>query len=197
MINKTKKEKDDIRAAYSQKRKAIPDNIKRELDSAVCRAAVNMASFRYADIVLLYAATHDEINIDEIANEALKRGKKIAYPRCNKETHTMTYHYVSSLSELSPDSYGINEPPKDAPVYTPESDTATALCFVPGLVYDKAGYRIGYGKGFYDRYLSSFSGCSIGVVYSDSILPAVPRGRYDVSVDILLTEKGVKLTSEN
>ena len=68
------------------------------------------------------------------------------------------------------------------------------VCFVPGLVYDKAGYRLGYGKGFYDRYLSSFTGCTIGVVYSDYILPEVPRGRFDMSVDILLTEKGVKVT---
>ena len=68
---------------------------------------------------------------------------------------------------------------------------------MPGLVYDKAGYRLGYGKGFYDRYLSHFSGCTLGVVYSDYILPTVPRGRFDVSVDILLTEKGVKMTGEN
>lgn len=197
MINKIKKEKDDIRALYSQKRKAITPEMKRELDFAVCRSAINMASFRYADIVLFYAALPNEININKIAEEALKKGKKVAYPRCNTETHTMKYHFVSSLTELYPDSYGISEPPEGTPTYDPESDSGTALCFVPGLVYDKAGYRIGYGKGFYDRFLSSFNGCSIGVVYSDSILPTVPRGRFDVSVNILLTEKGVKLISEN
>ena len=108
----------------------------------------------------------------------------------------MTYHMVNSLDELSVDSYGILEPSEDAPIYEPEKDTGAAVCFVPGLVYDKAGYRLGYGKGFYDRYLSAFSGCTIGVVYSDYILPTVPRGRFDVSVDILLTEKGVKITRQ-
>ena len=63
---------------------------------------------------------------------------------------------------------------------------------MPGVAFDKNRNRIGYGKGFYDRYLSSFSGCKIGVIYSDYILPVVPRGRFDVSVDTLLTEKGVK-----
>ena len=53
-------------------------------------------------------------------------------------------------------------------------------------------FRLGYGKGFYDRYLSEFKGSRIGIVYSDYIMPTVPRGRFDVSVDILLTENGVK-----
>ena len=77
-------------------------------------------------------------------------------------------------------------------MYDPSKESGSAVCFVPGLLYDKAGFRLGYGKGFYDRYLSSFSGCKIGVIYSDYILPVVPRGRFDVSVDTLLTEKGVK-----
>ena len=107
----------------------------------------------------------------------------------------MKYHEVKSLDELEIDSYGIAEPAESCPVYDPASPGA-AVCFVPGLVYDKAGYRLGYGKGFYDRYLSGFSGCTIGVVYSDYILPEVPRGRFDVTVDILLTEKGVRVTKD-
>ena len=106
----------------------------------------------------------------------------------------MRYHIVGSVDELTPDAYGIREPSPDAPVYDPEIDLGSAICFVPGLVYDRAGFRLGYGKGFYDRYLSAFSGCTIGVVYSDYILSSVPRGRFDVSVNILLTEKGVKMT---
>ena len=106
----------------------------------------------------------------------------------------MKYHIVTSLDQLSPDSYGIKEPSEELPVYDPENDTGSAICFVPGLVYDKAGYRVGYGKGFYDRFLSSFKGSSVGVVYSDFILPKVPRGRFDMKVDILLSEKGVKIS---
>jgi 5-formyltetrahydrofolate cyclo-ligase len=169
---------------------------KKRRDDAICRAAISLVSFRYAEYVLLYAATENEINVREIAEVALARGKKIAFPRCDKESHTMQYHIVSSLDELAKDNYGILEPPPENPIYDPEKDLGSAICFVPGLVYDKAGYRLGYGKGFYDRYLSHFSGCTLGVVYSDYILPTVPRGRFDVSVNILLTEKGVKMTGE-
>ncbi len=196
-MNSIRKVKDEIRADYSARRAAMDPAEKKRRDDAICRAAISLVSFRYAEYVLLYAATENEIQIRDIAIEALNRGKKIAFPRCDKETHTMQYHIVSSLDELAPDTYGILEPPPENPIYDPETDLGSAICFVPGLVYDKAGYRLGYGKGFYDRYLSHFSGCTLGVVYSDYILPVVPRGRFDVSVNILLTEKGVKMTGEN
>lgn len=196
-MNSIRKIKDEIRAEYSARRASMDPAEKKRRDDAICRAATALASFRYAEYVLLYASTENEIQVQAIAEEALARGKKIAFPRCDKESHTMQYHLVSSLDELAQDSYGILEPPPENPIYDPENDLGSAVCFVPGLVYDKAGYRLGYGKGFYDRYLSHFSGCTLGVVYSDYILPAVPRGRFDVSVDILLTEKGVKMTGEN
>lgn len=190
-----KKQKDDIREEYKERRSQMSADEKFRRDSAICKAAEGLVSFRYAEYVLLYAATPDEIDVYEIARAAFEKGKKVCFPRCDKKTHTMKYHIVNSLDELSPDAYDLLEPSEDAPIYDPQSPGG-AVCFVPGLVYDRAGYRLGYGKGFYDRYLSAFSGCTIGVVYSDYILGEVPRGRFDVSVDILLTEKGVRVTKD-
>ena len=191
-MNSIKKEKDELRAKYLAARVEMDESVRRERDAAVCKYAVGLMSFRYAEYVLLYAAKDCEINVNEIAKAAWKQGKKVAFPRCDKATHTMKYHIVSSLDELSVDSYGIEEPSEDAPIYDPASDVGSAVCFVPGLLYDKSGFRLGYGKGFYDRYLSAFAGSKIGVVYSDYIMDTVPRGRFDVTVDVLLTEKGVK-----
>lgn len=191
-----KKQKDDIREEYLARRQEMVSEEKFRRDEAICAAAENLVSFRYAEYVLLYAATPDEIDVSHIAEIALERGKKVLFPRCDKKTHTMQYHIVQSLDELVPDETGVPEPPETCPIYDVK-ETGGAVCFVPGLVYDKAGYRLGYGKGFYDRYLSSFSGCTIGVVYSDYILGEVPRGHFDVSVDILLTEKGVCVTKDS
>jgi len=191
-MNTIRKDKDELRQKYLALRTAMDRDVKKAIDETICKTAESLVSFRYAEFVLLYAATDDEIDVSAIAEAAFKAGKKVAFPRSDKETHTMKYHFVSSLDELAVDTYGIKEPPKDAPVYDSSSESGSAVCFIPGLLYDKAGYRLGYGKGFYDRYLSAFSGCKIGVIYSDYILTAVPRGRFDVSVDILLTEKGVK-----
>lgn len=192
-----RKQKDEIRAEYKERRRLMDRDEKAARDAAICKAAEGLVSFRYAEYVLLYAATPDEIDVSGIAKCAFEKGKKVLFPRCDKKTHTMEYHIVSSLDELKIDSFGIAEPDESAPKYDAANDTAAAVCFVPGLVYDRAGYRLGYGKGFYDRYLSAFSGCSIGVVYSDYILNEVPRGHFDVSVDILLTEKGVRTTKDS
>lgn len=194
-MNTIRKEKDELRQKYLAMRASMESEVKQTRDEAICKCAQGLVSFRYAEFVLLYAATDNEIDVSAIAEVAFKAGKKVAFPRSDKDTHTMKYHFVSSLDELTVDTYGIKEPPKDAPVYDPSKESGSAVCFIPGLLYDKAGYRLGYGKGFYDRYLSAFSGCKIGVIYSDYILPTVPRGRFDVSVDILLTEKGVKPVS--
>lgn len=194
--NPVREKKNAIRAEYKALRREMDKALRSERDKKICDFALGLVSYRYAEYVLLYAATEDEIDIYELARVALKQGKKVAFPRCRKEDHTMKYHIVESLDQLSPDSYGIAEPPEELPVYDPDVDLGSAICFVPGLVYDKAGYRVGYGKGFYDRFLSSFKGSSIGIVYSDFIMPKVPRGRFDMKVDILLSEKGVK-ASEN
>ena len=192
--NPVREKKNAIREEYKARRRSMDKELRCTRDAKICEHAMGLVSFRFAEYVLLYAALEDEIDVYEIARVALERGKKIAFPRCRKEDHTMKYHIVESLDQLSPDSYGILEPSEDLPVYDPENDAGSAICFVPGLVYDKAGFRVGYGKGFYDRFLSSFKGSSVGVVYSDFILPEVPRGRFDVSVDILLSEKGVKIS---
>jgi len=192
-----KKEKDEIRKTYREKRAAIDPAEKAKRDGAICRAATSLASYRYAEYILMYAPTDEEIDIMPVALDALSKGKKVAFPRCNPEDHTMDYHIVESPDELKIDYFGLREPPSDLPLYDPLSQAGSAVCFVPGLVYDNNGYRLGYGKGFYDRYLSNFGGNIIGVVYSDFILPTVPRGRFDVSIKILLTEKGVVVTGEN
>lgn len=190
-MNSIKKDKDELREKYLEARAAMDPDVKADRDLRICKAAAALVSFRYAEYVLMYAPLDNEIDVMPIAEAAWKSGKKVAFPRCDKATHTMKYHIVSSADELVVDSYGIREPSPDAQIYDPEW-SGSAVCFVPGLLYDKAGFRLGYGKGFYDRYLSEFKGSRIGVVYSDYIMPTVPRGRFDVSVDILLTENGVK-----
>ena len=195
-LNTVRDQKNVLRDKYRAERAAMDAAERARRDEAIAKAAANMASFRLAKYVLMYAPTGEEIDVTGIALRALELGKTVLYPVCSKEEHTMVYRAIKSLDELSPGAYGIPEPPEDAPAYDPAHDTGSALCFVPGLVYDRAGYRVGYGKGFYDRYLSAFAGCKIGVIYGDYILKQVPRGRFDVKVDILLCEKGVRMTSE-
>lgn len=195
-INRSAEIKKALRREYSEKRKAILPEEKEKRDSDICRFATNLASFRYADCVLMYAPMKDEINIFPIAEKALAAGKRVFFPKCNKENRSMTYREVTDLSQLSPCAYGILEPSDDAPAYAPDN-SRPAICFIPAILFDVCGYRVGYGGGYYDRFLPSFKGSKIGVIYSDFILNRVPRGFYDLRVDIMLTERNVKQILEN
>ena len=171
---------------------------KTEYDLKICRRFMSLASYRFADALLLYAPLKYEIDVMPIAEDALKRGKTVAFPLCNPEEHTMVYHVVTDLDQLKTGSYGIREPDPSLPVYDPaERKNDNAVCFVPALAFDRKGYRIGYGKGFYDRYLSAFCGAKMGVEYSACVVDKLPRGRFDTAVDFLVTEKGVVTINAN
>ena len=108
----------------------------------------------------------------------------------------MVYHYVTDLDQLIPGKYGIMEPKEELPIYAPQL-IMHAVCVLPAMVYDKEGYRLGYGKGYYDRFLSSFKGTKAGLIYSDFVIDKIPRGRFDLRSDIIITEKGVVSFAKN
>ena len=108
----------------------------------------------------------------------------------------MVFCYVEDISQLESGIYGIREPMENLRQYR-SGDAEHPVCLIPGILFDHEGYRLGYGKGYYDRYLPGFGGTKVGLIYSEFLLDAVPRGRFDLSVDLLVTEKGVKALHAN
>ena len=187
-----RKHKTEIREYYLAKRRGLDEAVRAEKNEKICKNMLASATFRYADIILMYYPKPDEIVIRTVAEAALAAGKKIAFPRCNPEDHTMIFHFVSSLDELSPGSYNIMEPDASLPAFLPETaESANVVCIVPAVVFDKKGFRIGYGGGYYDRYLAKFRGTKIGFAYRDFIVNSVPHGRFDLTVDVMITERGI------
>lgn len=193
-MSEIRTQKIDLRAEYRSLRGAIDKGLRTKNDAKICETIISLASFRYADTLLIYSPIGDEINVNPVAEEALRRGKTVAYPVTQKRG-IMHFHTVRSLDELTLSKGGIKEPPETNPVC--DFRTENTLCIVPAFAFDPEGYRLGYGGGYYDRYLADFKGNKLGVVYSEFIVPRLPRGRYDISVDLLVSEKGVKVTGEN
>lgn len=204
MIHKNKgteirAQKNEIRARIKAYRSGLPAEERALRDERICALFLASITYRYAKVLLMYAPLDGEIDVMPIARQALADGKTVAFPRCQTADCTMVYHTVSSPEALVPGYCGIREPAEDAPVWHPGGASAKdhPVCIVPGMVFDRAGYRIGYGKGYYDRFLTAFPGVRVGMIYADCVLPAVPRGRYDLSVDVLVTEKGVRAVHAN
>ena len=178
----------EMREKYLAVRDALPAEQKAAFDKKIYDRLIASITYRHSTDVLLYASMENEVDTWAIFETALKDGKKVAFPCCNPD-NTMTFRYVTDRNQLKERTFGISEPDDTCEECRPNN---FSLLIVPGLVFDKSGYRIGYGKGFYDRYLSDFRGVKVGMVYQDFIVPSVPRGRFDLSVDVLVTEKGVK-----
>lgn len=152
-----------------------------------------LSDFLSADTVLGFYPIGEEPNILPILQKAFTLGKRLAFPRCHPASCTMTFHWVSSLEELSEGAYGIREPAANAPVVT---DFANAFCLVPALGFDRHGYRIGYGKGYYDRFLTDFDGVCAGIGYSPLLCDALPYESTDKTVSMIITERGILLPDE-
>ena len=191
-----KNAKAQIREAYLQKRRDIPADEKREKEKLLCAYFLNSASYKYYDILLLYSPLPDEINVTDIAVKALEDGKRVAYPRCVPNSRLMNFHFVDPAELHSSGSFGIKEPPADSPVYEVNC-RGCAVCLIPAIVFDKYGYRIGYGGGYYDRFLSRFSGTLAGVAFSDFITDSLPHGKFDLRADTIFTEGGAVTVAKN
>lgn len=180
--------KQELRAALKQKRAAFPTEEKKALDRAIIDRIAATDAYRNSKTLLLYAPHGSEINLLPLARLARKDGKTIAFPRCDTETNTMQFYILEPDARLIEGTYGIHEPPENAPLCPPDK---TALCVLPGLTFDTAGGRLGYGKGYYDRFLADFTGVTLGAVYASLVVKQVPTEAHDRPVDLLVTEHGV------
>ena len=106
----------------------------------------------------------------------------------------MEFYYIRSWQDLERASFGVMEPIVQRCERV--EDESRGFCLVPGFSFDVQGFRLGYGGGYYDRFLSRFGGFTVGVCYSFCVQWNLPHGYYDRSVDLLVTEKYVRRTSK-
>lgn len=190
-IRKIKEEK---RRQIKAARRDIPLQEKNRLDACVCANVCRLYQYQGAKTILAYHSTPIEVDTLALMERARKDGKRIALPRCVEGTRLMDFYIVSSGTDLEKGAFGLMEPKKGCEKLT---DFKGSICIVPALAYDRAGYRLGYGGGYYDRFLSGYAGVKIGVIYSQNLLRFLPRGRFDRPVDLLVSDRGFLYTRQN
>ena len=184
--------KREIRKLNKQKRAEMSRDIKSGLESKICDNILNSMSFKYADVVLMFCPTDEEINIFPVFEVAKRLGKRVAFPKCFSKG-MMKFFYVDDLSELKEGKYGIKAPEEGEEF----ESSIHPLCIVPSLAATKIGTRLGYGGGFYDRFLHKFDGISLCVQYDEFVAESLPQEkRYDKRFDVLVTESGVYVIGE-
>lgn len=183
-----------LRDMYKALRRAMPPEVKRQHDAAIARRVTSLWQYKRNDTLLAYVSTAIEVDTLAIMRQAWADGKKVAVPRCVPGTRDMEFYYISSIEELRPGTFGVLEPLPDPKKRLINFDSG--LCLVPALCYDWKGFRLGYGKGYYDRFLARFNGNMIGICYSECVRRRLPSGRFDRPVELLVTERYLRRTTE-
>ncbi len=184
--------KDALRRKHREWREKLTKEEKLQLDTAIAKQVRRLWQYQRSATLLTYVSTPIEVDTRRIIHQALEDGKRVAVPRCVPGTRQMEFYYIGSEEMLSPGSFGVLEP--DPLCCERLTDMSDGLCIVPAFSYDWQGFRLGYGKGYYDRFLSGFDGCRIGICYSACVQRSLPHGRFDRPVELLVTEKYLRRT---
>lgn len=171
--------KEFLRKKYKEKR----DNIKNKVtkDNLIYQKVINNKDILSSKTLLIYISINSEVDTTKIINCFLNT-KNIAVPKIID--NNMYFCYVTNLNDLTPGKYNIPEPTNENIV----TDFDNAICIVPGICYDKKNYRVGYGKGYYDRFLSKNKIKTIGLCYKECMIEKIDNDKYDYKIDEVITD---------
>lgn len=181
--------KQKLRAESKLYRNELSNNEKAELDSKISDRLFNTWQYKNCEVLLTYVSTEIEVDTREIISRALADGKRVAVPRCIDNTRLMDFYFIKDFDDLESGYMGVLEPiPEKCEKMT---DFSEGLCIVPALMFDLYGYRLGYGKGYYDRFLSNFCGETLGICYNRCVREKLPHGKFDKCVERIITQSRI------
>ena len=183
-------DKDSLRRLARRQRAAITPRERCLWDSGITLQLLALPQYRAARRVYVFLSTPGEVSTQAVVGHALLLGKEVAVPRC--QGGIMDFCPFTDYRTLEQDRMGIWQPPASAPMVQPMADGET-ICIVPALRVDCLGYRLGYGGGYYDRFLAGYRGFSVAVAYDFMVTQQLPRESFDRPVDAVATPQGVRI----
>ncbi len=184
-------EKNILRKKYKALRSAMLPEEKKISDEHIFRKIISLPEYRSCSLVLTYVSTAEEADTLCLIRQAFDDGKTVAVPRSIDKNGNMTFHEIHSFDDLKRGYFGISEP--DPEKCSEMRSFDGEICIVPALSYDRQGYRLGYGKGFYDRFFAAHEDIlKVGICYSGFMEISLPHGKFDIPADIVITEKFVE-----
>ena len=155
--------------------------------SLICTRLLQEPSIIEGGTIAVTISGFPEVETRHIIEAFWKMGKTVAVPKCEPETRTMTFYTITDFSQLEKVYMGIEEPIADRAEYVAKERIDVMI--VPGVVFNEAGYRIGFGGGYYDRYLPGFRGETVSLAFEEQVVASIPAAAHDIPVDIILTDQ--------
>jgi len=176
-----------LRKFFQEKRNALAAEEVRSKSIDIATRLGEIEAFDCADSILTYVSMGNEVDTQGLIDRLLRGGRTVFVPRVDKDA--LAWSSIQTLDELELSAFGIPEPP--VPQEATEVIPPNAPVLVPGLAVTREGYRLGYGKALFDRFLPRHPGLAIGLAYDCQLVDVIPIEEHDYPVDILVTESGV------
>ncbi len=181
-------EKKRIRREILALRDALPGAEREKMSSSICRRFSRLPMLKDCRGVMIFLSFGSEVNTDYIIEWLWKENKRVFVPLCKPRTREMEIFPITGFADLEPGYFGIREPKKD--LQPPAAKKDIDMVVVPAVAFDRRGYRVGYGGGYYDRFLAGLNIPKVGLSFSCQMIPEAPVDRFDQAVNGVLTEKG-------
>lgn len=179
--------KNELRKKYLEIRKEKDESVLKKASEKIIENLESIDEFQKSETVMVYVSYRNEVETHSLIKKLLEAKKRVCVPLC-EENCNMTAREIKDFSELVRGSYGILEP-KESAYIVPKSEIDFVV--VPGCVFSRTGHRIGYGKGYYDRFLEEMNAKTAGLSYGFSLLDEVPCEKTDVPLDFVVTEREI------
>ena len=178
--------KKDIRKKIFAERKLRTDEQIEAMSRTITDKVTALPAFKNADRILVYADYNHEVVTEYLIKEAWKAGKEVAVPKVVGKD--MVFYKLTDLARLEPGYFGIPEPVSGEIV-----NWSKALMIMPGVAFDRANHRVGYGGGFYDRYLEKMpEDCEKAILCRESLMcDEIQTEEHDERMDLVISENGI------
>jgi 5-formyltetrahydrofolate cyclo-ligase len=185
-------DKGEVRRALAEARRGLSAPERLERSRRIATACRSLRGFSSAGVICSYVGFREEVETAELISELLREGRRVAVPvHLHGADQPLVFAEIESLAELLPNHFGIPQPRRETARFL---DTASIPLFlVPGLAFDTAGRRLGYGLGFYDRAFAAAApgALKVGLAFDCQIIERVPADAHDVPMDFVVTEDRV------
>ncbi|TKC19911.1 5-formyltetrahydrofolate cyclo-ligase [Robertmurraya kyonggiensis] len=143
--------------------------------------------WKEANTISITISRMPEVDTYQIIRRAWEEKKTVVVPKCYPADRTMVFRALMAFNELESVFYGLYEPIEEITVAVEKKDID--LMIVPGLAFTKRGERLGFGGGYYDRYLEGYGGKKIALAFQQQIVPSLPVERHDILLQNIITEE--------
>lgn len=184
-------EKAELRKKLLTQRQSLSSTVRDHANRQIAKAVIEHPVVQLAQVIMLYIDFRDEVSTSLIRRDLWKQGKRVVAPRTQVHERALIPLQIQNDDELVKGAYGIDEPlfVMDRIVAPEEID----VVLIPGAAFDVGGRRLGYGGGYYDRFLPTLrsDAVTIGIAFEFQLVEHVPAEVHDIRVDWIITESGI------